>query len=106
MMDGAKRATPEVNDTTCIEVLTRYLESVIRPLVDRDVQYEIVIEPSWVEPTRTRLSWSVAVPSPAMRYVLGKEGATANAIRTLLRARSGGLAWRRQVMVDIHVREL
>lgn len=81
-----------------VEILTRYLAHVIEPLV---APHAVAITHRAGQGEHT---WRVEVPGEAMRFALGKRGANAEAIRTLMRARSGAMDWGRHVMVDVKIR--
>lgn len=83
--------------------LSSYLDSILYPLFD--TKNGIGVKITWATPYQ--VSWEVAVPEPAIRFALGKQGATVNAIRTLMRARAGSLrralGLQQNVMVDVHI---
>jgi predicted RNA-binding protein YlqC (UPF0109 family) len=83
--------------------LSDYLEDLLFPLFD--AKNGVSVKIAWSTPYQ--VSWEVMVPEPMIRFALGKQGATVNAIRTLMRARAGtlrrALGFQQNVMVDVHI---
>lgn len=87
-----------------VDVLTAYLRALIEPLVPRVPSHDVMIDHA-PDDSMVEHTWRVRVPAAGMRFVLGTGGATAEAIRCLLRAHSGALTWPTPVMVDVRIRQ-
>jgi predicted RNA-binding protein YlqC (UPF0109 family) len=90
-----------------VEGALHYLGEVVRPLchhgeVDMDVRhFDRVLEVGGESSVVPIVCFRIAVPAEDVRFVLGRHGATAEALRTLLRAWAGSRGWTGKIDVDV-----